>query len=429
MTVDNNLSKVKNTTFADRGQARISCPPTLANNLDTLKISFWISWSDDSFLEEIKSIKDTLQQSESLTEAPYHCPGGFNWNVQRTGVKLYNFRLLAGDLRLFLNHRSPDHDIPNVRLEIGSESCWAPGYNEIYTRFIRWIEALGGIVQKEIVSEAHLALDLVGLYIGDLKIHDEDYWIKRSKRFDVYKENRCLTGISIGRDACALRIYDKVFEIARSGSKQETFKEFWLVEHYADRPVTRIEFQLRRKLLKTLKVEPEAESAIDTLEDLNAGLNSIWQFCTIDRARHCSSIVDYDSNHQSRAENSDFWNLVNSVHWSGDALYSQQKARPKKDLSALRKQTTGLAMTIAAFYGANSEDLDHIISISKHVIEEDLISLYRRSDLDFIKKMDKKHREIFESVSTLHNLRPVHPEYGGYPAPYSLEPFEGEPYA
>lgn len=428
MNVDNKSNKVKNTANSG-GQARISCPPTLANNLDTLKISFWISWSDDSFLDEIASIKETLHQSENSTEYPYHCPGGFNWNVQRGGIKLYCYRLLAGDLRLFLNRRTPDHNIPNVRLEIGSESCWTPGYNEIYSRFIRWIEVLGGRVIKEIISEAHLALDLVGLYIGDLNIQNEDYWIKRSKRFDVYKENRCLTGISIGRDACALRIYDKVFEIARSGSKQETFKDFWKVKHYADRPVTRVEFQLRRKVLKTLKVEQDAEGAIDTLEDLNSGLNSIWQFCISDRARHCSTIVDYESNHQSRAENSEFWNLVNSVHWSGDVLYSQQKARPKKDLSALRKQTAGLAMTIAAFYGANSEDLDHIISISKYVIEEDLINLYRRNDQDFIKKMDKKHREIFESVSTLHNLRPVHPEYGGYPTPYSFEPHNGEPYA
>ncbi|WP_163340043.1 hypothetical protein [Desulfopila sp. IMCC35008] len=428
MNVDNNSVKVKNQQ-STKGQARILCPYTLANNLDTLKVSFWVSWQDDTFLDEIASIKESLQKTDNDHEYPYHCPGGFDWNVQRIGIKLYSYRLLSGDLRLFINNRSAEGDVPNVRLEIGSESCWAPGYNIIYDRFIKWLHLLGGKVEKEIISEVHLALDIVGLYIGDINVHDEDFWIKRARKFDVYKENRNLTGITFGRDSCSLTIYDKVFEISRSGNKQETFTEFWEVSHFSQKPVTRIEFKLHRKLLKTLKQEDELASSVDTLNDLNSSLNSIWHFCTTDRARHCSKPVKYSNNHHTRSKNSEFWNIVNSVRWVGDKHITQQKPRPKKDLSALRKQYAGIAMSIAAFYGVNSEDLDHIVDISKYVIEEDLINLYRYDEPGFIKKVDKKKREVFESVSALHTLKPDHPEYGVYPTPYGFETTEGEPYA
>ncbi len=333
-------------------------------------------------------------------------------------MKLFNCALLAGDLRLFLSNRDSDSNIPNVKLEIGSESCWAPGYNQIYQDFLAWISLLDGIVVKEIVSEVHLALDVIGTPIGNLGISEKDFWITKAPHFTRYEKHRQLTGISIGKNALLLRIYDKVKEIAKSGSKQSTFSEFWGVEKYDDKPVTRIEFQIRRNILKDFKESEEFEFGVDTVENLNCSLNAIWRYCTGKWARHSSEKVDFELNHQGRAPNSEFWDLVSSVKWSGEQNSSRQRPRPKKDYIALRKQYAGLAMSLAAFHNAHPTDLDHIVHITKHIVEEDLVSFYLANETEFIRRFEKKQREIYEGVSALHKLKPDHPEYGIYPAPF-----------
>ena len=45
-------------------------------------------------------------------------------------------------------------------------------------------------------------------------------------------------------------------ELQHSTHKQETFAEIWETANYNDKPVTRIEYQLRRKLLKRLAGQP-----------------------------------------------------------------------------------------------------------------------------------------------------------------------------
>ncbi len=417
MNLDNNGLKVKKSNDS-KGQARITCPHTLANNIDTLKVSFWVDWLDHSFLSEINDIKESIQQSTLLDERPYSCPGGFNWNVQRTGIKLFNYRLLSGDLRLFLNNRDSESNIPNVMLEIGSESCWAPGYQQIFDNFTIWLKLLGGVVEKESISEVHLALDIIGVHISSLNIHDKDCWITRAPHFTSYEEHRELTGIAIGKNHIMMRVYDKVREIRRSGNKQNTFAEVWNVGNYDEKQVTRVEFQLRRRILKNLKENENAQSGVTTIDDLNSSLNAIWQYCTNNWARHCSEKVDYEMNHQGRAHNSGFWNLVSSIKWSGNQKCSRQKPRPKKDYLAMRKQFAGIGLSLAAFHNAHPTDLDHIVDIARHIIEEDLTKFYLDNEPEFVRRFEKKQREIYESVSALHNLKPVHPESG-----YLLTPF------
>lgn len=419
MNVDNKVPKVKNTdnNSITREQASLTSSPTLANNPDKLKVSFWVHWKDESFIEEIDALKESIQNTANLQEKPYHCPSGFQWNLHRTGTRLFNFRLTAGDLALLLNKRSSEDNIPNMSFEIGSESCWIPGFKEIFQRFCRWIEVLGGVIIKNQVSEVHLAADLIGTYIESLGINDKDRWITRSQLFTTYDTFRQLATVSVGKGDIMLRIYDKILELKRSAPKQATFAEVWGVPHYAAKPVTRVEFQLRRPILKDIKASEDAETGIDTFDDLCDSFQSIWKHCTSLWARHCSEKVDYQNNHQSRATNSEFWDIVTSIIWEGTSIKAKQIARPKKDYKALRKQYIGIGMTLAAFHDVYSDDLDHIISIGKSIFEEDIMSFYRDDEAEFVRRLDKKKREVYETVSTLHNHKTEHPSL-------HLDPYE-----
>lgn len=408
MNVDSNISNVKKSN-KNVGQARITCPPTLAKNLDKLKVQFWVNWQDSSFIDELDSIKTSIQNTSNLTEKPYLCPGGFNWNVHRTGAGDFNFRLTSGDLFFFVNKRDSEDNRHNMSLEIGSESCWAPGYKEIFHRFTRWINVLGGEIIKNQVSEVHLALDLIDTPIASLNIENKQLWVTRSKTFKNIGSHRFLETFSIGKGDIMLRIYDKTLELKKSISKQLTFAEIWGFTDYNDKPVTRIEFQLRRPILKTIKEIESSLTGIDTYDDLNDSLQSIWNHCTHKWARHCSTIVDITNNHQSRATNSTFWDFVTNTTWDGSSIKTKQKPRPKKDIVSLRKQFRGIGMTLAAFYNAHPTDLDHIVDIGKNIFEEDLIEFYIDDEPEFIRRFQKKKQEIYESVSTLHTLIPDHP--------------------
>lgn len=399
MNVDNKVAKVKDSN-SNKGQARITCPPQLANGLDTLKVSFWVEWNDNSFLEELESLKRQVQLFPHLTSLPYHCPGGFDWNVHRTGTALFNYRLSSGDITFLVNTRSHEGNVPNIRFEIGSQSCWMPGYDEIFDRFTRWISALGGAIIKEIISEVHLTVDVIGLPIVETNIHNQNHWVSQAKYFSIYNQGRLLSGISIGRGDTSLRIYDKVMELRHSHHKQETFSEIWKTTSYDEKPVTRVEFQLRRPILKEFKERKSSQRGINTYQDLRSSLSSLWKYCTQIWSKHCSSPVDHENNHQSRSKISEFWKTVSNVSWDGVSHFTKEKSRPNKDIVALRKQFRGIGMTIASFAKVHVSDLDHIIGIAKDTIEDELISFYRDDETEFIKRMEKKKREIFEAVSS-----------------------------
>lgn len=373
------------------GRARVSRPPRVVRNLDFLKVNFWIEWEDSRFLQEVEGLK-IFAQAQDVDSVPYHCPGGFDWNVSRTGTKSYNFVLSSGDITLLFNRRRANGVVPTMRMEIGSVSCWTPGYFHLYERILRWIQLLGGQVVKETVSEIHLAADFIGVDINDIDIVNDEKWIRRGHKFKMHKHRRNLEGISIGKDNLMLRIYDKVFELKnKSPHKQPVFAEVWSVKSYDDEPVTRVEYQIKREILM------QFQEKINTVKDLLFSLQSVWKYCTNDWSRFCKTIVNRNHN-QTHAANAEFWMMVTEVVWSGVSDIVRSGKKSHKDVESLRKQLRGLAMTISLFFDVHPTDLDHIIGIAQKVIGDDLKQFYKDDEFSFIERMKKKRNEIFIGV-------------------------------
>lgn len=303
---------------------------------------------------------------------------------------MFSYRLTSGDLIFLINQRSSEDKIPTVSLTIGSESCWSPGFDPIYNRFIKWLSAIGGDIIKNQVSEVHLATDFIGVPISSLNVDDKRKWITRTTRFASFGSHRKLETFSLGTGDLMLRIYDKIQELKNSPHKLFTFMDAWGLSALVDTEVTRVEFQVRRPFLKEMKFTPASEGGIDTYDDLIESLNSIWAHCTQVWARHCSSVVDIENKHQSRASNSSFWDDVTNVQWAGEEIRTKQKPRPKKDYVALRKQYLGIDLTLAAFHKVNTEDIDHIIDIGKSIFEEDITSFYLHDEVEFFRRINKK---------------------------------------
>ncbi len=380
-----------------RSQTGITCDRILAKELirvhrgiDFLKVNYQVTWDDFTFLDTIDWIKKKLQETDD-TEMEAFISKGLHWNVQRTGTSKFTYRLKSGDVTILMSRREAKGNMPNLRLEIGSlsaQTCLFQIVNDVR----HWLERQQANFVKEQVAEVHLAADFIGLALQTLDIENQDRWIQRSHTFAPYYLHRRLTGISLGKGDFMLRVYDKVTELKRAEHKQEVFRELWKVPVFDAHPVTRVEFQLRRPVLKQFN-HKEYCNGIDTVKQLLFGLRALWKYATEDWAKFMTTMVDRDNNHQSRAVYADFWIIVRSVVWTGLMDLNRESPIKHKDIDALRKQARGILMSIAAFFIEQPEDIDAIVEHSQHLIEEDLREFFR-DESKFIKRMAKKRNEI-----------------------------------
>jgi hypothetical protein len=86
----------------------------------------------------------------------------------------------------------------------------------------------------------------------------------------VHHDGRSFTGFTFGRDAMVARLYDKSLQVRRSG--KDWMRDVW--GHALDPgvPVWRLEFQLRRQVLK--------ECAIDSPEQAIDRRQQLWRYST-----------------------------------------------------------------------------------------------------------------------------------------------------
>ncbi|MDO5673474.1 MAG: hypothetical protein Q4G66_00940 [bacterium] len=381
-----------------RAQAGITCDPLLVNSqsikvhrgIDTLKVSFYADWDDLSEYESLLDTKELLQATEFELSAPIEI-GFLKFNLHRSGVRFYPLRLTCGDITLLLSKTVSTASRPTIRLEIGSLTSQTALLNTIGAVKV-WFEQNGIEIVREVVSEVHLAADFIGQAIEPLDLTNEDLWIYKAVTFTVHRHNRRLSGVSIGKGDIMLRVYDKVLELQRSHHKQEVFSDLWGVPYSKELNVTRVEYQLRRPVLKDFINLEHCKEGVITVDDLLKGLQALWQYCTIDWARFVKTLVDRDNNNQSQALISDFWEVVRSVVWESVYDLRRTKKIKYKNITALRAQARGIMMSIASFFVRDPEDIEEVVSRSTSLLEADLREFYKDEE-QFIKRMYQKQNE------------------------------------
>lgn len=298
---------------ASEAQTRLSSAYTVVNCIDTLKVSLWVEYEDDSDLfKRLEDAKKKAQQDD-LDSSPVEI-GGSSWNCHRIGTKLYSYRLIRGDVRLLISTRSSTAPITNTRFEIGSMSCWVPGYNQVFEAFKKIIASETGSILENQVSEIHLAADFLNLELGAYPIYEQDLWISKAHYSTNNYYRRIFNAVTVGRGDIMLRIYDKFLELGKAKHKQHFFAKIWGFREYEEKPVTRVEFQIRRPILKQLI------PTVSSFDDLKEGIASVWQYCTKEWCRLASKPVDRANKNQSRQDVHTWWKTVQNVEWEGETL-------------------------------------------------------------------------------------------------------------
>ena len=244
-------------------------------------------------------------------------------------------------LTLLFNRREALRQCP----EFSSRDRFSHFSTELYQtvkNIKHWMERKHAHFMKEQVSEVHLAADFIGVDIRTLDIANQDRWIHRPHDFDPHYKYRKLTGVSIGKGDMMLRIYDKVKELKGQEHKQEVFVDLWQVKTYDEHPVTRVEYQLRRPVLKEFQ-HLEFCNGVHTVKNFLFAIKALWAYCTTDWACFCKTIIDRKNNNQSKAKISEFWEVVRAVVWTGLHEMRREKPTKHKNIDALRKQARGIS--------------------------------------------------------------------------------------
>lgn len=396
-----------------QAEARISsaCPVAKATGLeparvhrgvDFLKVSMWVDWDDKGkrFLEYLDQRKKAMQATESVELSPVTL-AGVPWNLARTGTRHFPYRLVAGDVVLLLSSRSSGGNTPSVRVEMGSltsQTVLASTLNNV--RAV--LASIGADERREHIAEIHLAADFIGVSLQDINIQDMDRWITKGVNFGTYCEHRTLTGCTIGKGDLMLRVYDKVRELRQADHKQGVFADLWGVGRFDELPVTRVEFQLRRPVLKNFLESEERDAeglaVLGNVEFLLRSIASVWSYCCHDWARFNETIVDRSNKHQSRAKLSAFWEAVQAVVWIDLFQVHRKKPETLKDIKKLRRQATGLLMSIAAFFCPDIYDLDDIIGTAKKIIDTDIKLFFEEDENEFIERMMVKRNHALLAI-------------------------------
>ena len=118
--------------------------------IDTSKFSYFLRINEPnaffSYLQQKK--QDAINAGKPIPVDRF----GRSLNMHLQGGVRYPYHLSDGDIDFFFKRGNTG--ISEIRIEIGANSCWYPGEEEVRKDIINWIENFANIVGEKI-SEVH----------------------------------------------------------------------------------------------------------------------------------------------------------------------------------------------------------------------------------------------------------------------------------
>jgi hypothetical protein len=176
----------------------------------------------------------------------------------------------------------------------------------------------------------------------------------------------------------------------QSTSKQEFFHEIW---GHSAVEVTRVEFQLRREILK--EFQKEDKKSVDSIEDLYGALGSLWDYSVL-WCKQARKEVDRENKNQSQIKLSDFWKVVIEIDFPSENDFTRAKRPPSVDVKALIKQAAGCMMSAVASLGIDVQEKDNayhisdIISESRYLLINSIIDTFNDDPWEFFRNYKRK---------------------------------------
>jgi len=248
------------------------------------------------------------------------------------------------------------------------------------------------------LTELHITADLLNLDYNTTGFADVNRWQAKANRYSLHGEHYVPNYISFGKGNFMFRCYGKTGEMKKDTAKHDFFHHIWKektghdVEH-----VTRLEFQIRRPVIKDLK--------INSVSDLSRKLNAIWAYCVgdgkentgwcrfLDRAMTPSDRKN--KNHQ-RYDGHQLWELVRNVRFGEGRTFKLVREKTQHiNVQVLSSMAAGCISTLCGAMGLAEDDVEGHINLGNYFIQEQLKRNYRKDPKEYKRKIEVK-RNIAE---------------------------------
>jgi hypothetical protein len=365
----------------------------LASGIDTLVISLNVQWNDESIFGVLDDLKEKSQQFD------VDCPGNLKhfqsedtwyFNIKPNGTKGFSWILAGSDFTYRIANALKPSSRPNIMVEIRSEALWRLGPAEVIKIALGIIQANGAVILEAKISRLDLCLDF---------LMPEDLWafslmefaVTRATDFNPYYRNMNLTGIRIGKGEISARMYDKPLEIKQQSRKTWMF-DVWKIEEVPEGyRIIRIEFQLRREVLK--------EIGLKSIDDLLPKIDGAWAYCT----KKWLKFQDRPKFHHTQRRTLEWYQEIQ------DGFNGVQGAEPlvrnkavQMDKKRLVQQANGL---IAALHAIMQEETGK--GPDEPVKGADCLATYAREFYTDASAVSKIEEKVKKNRSRYHRERPI----------------------
>lgn len=344
----------------------VSTVRELASGIDALYLSGRVDLKE-SFLHGLEKARERARAADS--PVPYRL-GGVEFGLAPYGWGRYAYRLSH---EYGLIGFTASKNLPAIRVQPRSELLHGLGPRAAVDSFNDVLTALGDIEWG--VSRVDLFADVQGWWP---RLEERDRFICRATTRDTFEESGELTGFQFGRrkgGGVSARIYEKSGHMAKTGA--DWWLDIWGSAYEADHPVTRIEFEFGRQVLRECGINSPDEALTEA-----AGL---WGYAT-----EWLSFRDRSADRtRSRWPLSSEWAAVRRVSLRDRPVTVERTTNSRKAASA-RQITAGMCgylSSFAALRGLNGLG-DALTSA------ESALRLWEiETGIPFTERVEKKRRE------------------------------------
>ncbi len=293
----------------------------LRNGIDSLYLSYHGALSLEGSLK-LTELKKLAQSDDPRKVAlAQHRKGSHIFDVSDKGSNPFAYVLRDNWYRISIAKHGNTRT-PLAYAQISSELLTSEGVDIATANLSSIVQSLGTTTDSPSVSRVDLCVDFITDY--PLDVITESDWVTKAKEMHRHIVQRQFSGWSIGtRKKMSARLYDKTLEMKKN--PRPYLEQLWKKSGWDGiQPVWRLEFELRRDLLR--------EFGVISIESLNEHLAGLWQYTSRDWLR--LAVPNPKDKTQSRWLTTDLWQTLQSTQWSGESELSRipvQKGRPPSD--------------------------------------------------------------------------------------------------
>jgi len=236
----------------------------LLHGFDTIQCAYYLDPRIGASLDfqMLASLKESLRQSKNKSPRPIIL-GNAEFLLHPSGSPSGYPFIISNE---FFKIELGEFNIPNFFVTFPSQALWQDSAYNLHNKFIKWAASVG---YEQYTNESLSRID----YCFDYKIEqldfDEDSFVSRAVKDSKYRENGKVQTFTFGKDDIVLRVYDKVTEI-----EQQSDKAWFFILWGEDKGIWRIEWQIRKDILKTF--------GIVTFQNLKERLGNLLQYLAED---------------------------------------------------------------------------------------------------------------------------------------------------